>query len=174
MTGDREGETYEPLVAHRLGRSGLHVKLDKGFEPGTYCVYVEFDELSNLKGFTTARRKAKEYCASLKGELGRLPGYSCGETEDSSRTGDSRRKRDLETTFLSFPIETSDGRFHDRIIKEQFRVAFLRTGQSWDQRRLGPKRFAAIPASRNSGSNSTKCFRAKPTQPLNLPSKSAF
>jgi len=130
---DREGENYEPLVEQRLGQSGLHVKLDKGFEQGNYCVYVEFDALSTRTGFRSAHRQAMEYCALLKGELSQLSGYSCGETEDASRSGDSRRKRDLETTFLSFPIETNDGRFHDSVLKEQFRVAFLRTGQALDQ-----------------------------------------
>lgn len=45
----------------------------------------------------------------------------------------ARRKRDLEATFLSFPVETADGRFHDRAMQEHFRVAFLRAGQAWDQ-----------------------------------------
>src|SRR5205085_3036521 len=66
-------------------------------------------------------------------QLSRLSDYAVGETEDPSRTGDPRRKRDLEATFLSFPVETGDGRFHDGAMKEQFRVAFLRAGQAWDQ-----------------------------------------
>jgi hypothetical protein len=62
-----------------------------------------------------------------------LSGYVLGETEDASRTSDPRRRRDLELTFLSFPVLTSDGRFHDAAMREQFRVAFLRAGQAWEQ-----------------------------------------
>ena len=40
MTGLGEGE-YEALAEHRLGRSGLVVKLDKGFDPGVYYIYAE-------------------------------------------------------------------------------------------------------------------------------------
>ena len=133
MTGGGEEETDCVLATHRLGRRGLQVKLDKGFDEGTYCVYCEFEELSEQVGFTAARRAAEEYCAELKEQLGRLPGYALGETEDASRTNDPRRKRDLELTFLSFPVETSDGRFHDAAMREQFRVAFLRAGQAWEQ-----------------------------------------
>jgi len=56
-----------------------------------------------------------------------------GRIEDASRTGDERRKRDLEATFLSFPVTTGDGRFHDGETKEDFNVAFLPAGQVWDQ-----------------------------------------
>jgi hypothetical protein len=133
MTGDGEGEAYHVMADHRLGRRGLLVKLDKGFDEGTYCVYVEFEQLAEGVGFTAARRSAAEYCAVLKEQLGRLPGYALGETEDHSRTSDPRRKRDLELTFLSFSVESSDGRFHDAAMREQFRVAFLRAGQAWEQ-----------------------------------------
>ena len=65
--------------------------------------------------------------------MGRLPGHSLGGIEDASRTGDSRRKRDLDLTFLSFPVETRDGCFHDKAMREQFQLAFLRAGQAWEQ-----------------------------------------
>jgi hypothetical protein len=133
MTGDGEEEIDCVLAAHRLGRRGLQVKLDKGFDEGSYCVYCEFEELSEQVGFTAARRVAGEYCAVLKEQLGRLSGYTFGETEDHSRTDDPRRRRDLELTFLSFPVQTSDGRFHNDAMREQFRVAFLRAGQAWEQ-----------------------------------------
>ena len=44
--GDGRGgrESFEVLAEQRLGRQGFHVKLDRGFEDGTYCVYVEFDD----------------------------------------------------------------------------------------------------------------------------------
>ena len=133
MTGGSEEQSYGVLAEQRLGRRGLHVKLDKGFEAGTYCLYIEFEELSDRVGFAAARRSAGEYCALLKEHLGRLSGYALGETEDNSRNGGPRRKRDLELTFLSFPVETSDGRFHDTAMREQFRVALLRAGQAWEQ-----------------------------------------
>ena len=41
MTAE-DGESYAALVEQRLGRQGLEVKLDRGFEDGVYCVYVEF------------------------------------------------------------------------------------------------------------------------------------
>ena len=63
---DREGESYEPLVEQRLGQSGLHVKLDKGFEQGNYCLFVEFDGLATRIGFRSAHRQALEYCASSR------------------------------------------------------------------------------------------------------------
>jgi len=133
MTGEREEQSYGVLADQRLSRRGLHVKLDKGFDAGTYCIYIEFDELSDRVGFAAARRSAGEYCALLKEQLGRLPGHALGETEDHSQNGGPRRRRDLELTFLSFPVETSDGRFHDAAMREQFRVAFLRAGQAWEQ-----------------------------------------
>jgi hypothetical protein len=133
MTDDGEGEPSGVLVEHRLNRGGLQVKLDKGFEKGTYCVYIEFDELSARAGFMAARRMAREYCTLLKSELSRSHEYTLGKIEDSSRSSDPRRKHDLEATFLSFPVQTGDGRYHDHAMKEHFRLAALRTGQVWDQ-----------------------------------------
>jgi hypothetical protein len=132
MTADGE-EAYELLADHRLGRGGLEVKLDKGFDDGVYCVYVEFGEAAARIGCAAARRMAGDYCARLKGQLGRSPGFTLGATEDGSRSGDPRRRRDLELTFLCFPITADDGRFHNAAMKESFRLAFLRTGQAWDQ-----------------------------------------
>src|SRR5262249_21645991 len=58
-------------------------------------------------------------------------------TEDPSQSGDPRRKRDLESTFLSFTIDTADGRFHDQAVREQFQLALLWAGQAWDQDQAG-------------------------------------
>jgi hypothetical protein len=69
----------------------------------------------------------------LKGELARLGPHVLGETEDASRSGDPRRKHDLELTYLSFPILTIDGCFHDDGMKKDFRLALLRASQQWDQ-----------------------------------------
>src|SRR5205085_2531018 len=55
MTEDGAGESYGLLADQRLGRTGLAVKLDRGFAEGTYGVYVEFDELAARAGFTAAR-----------------------------------------------------------------------------------------------------------------------
>jgi len=133
MTGEAEGEVFLALVEQRLGRLGLHVKLDKGFEEGSYAVYVEFDDLASRVGFAAARRQAVEYCGLLKSELARCSGQSLGGIEDASRSGDPRRKRDLELTYLAFPVFAGDGRFHDDTVKEEFRLALLRAGQQWDQ-----------------------------------------
>jgi len=132
MTEDRE-ETYELLAKQRLGRSGLLVKLDKGFTEGTYGVYVEFDDLAQRDGFAAAHRAARQFGALLKAQLARVPGYALGQTEDASRYGGPGRQRDLEATFLSFPLSTADGQFHDADAREHFRVTFLRAAQAWDQ-----------------------------------------
>lgn len=134
MTGLGEGESYEALAVHRLGRSGLLVKLDKGFSPGVYCVYVEYDGLADRIGVTAARKEALDYVTRLKGQLAGAAGWDLGETEDPSLMSERHRKRDLETTFLSFGVTADDGRFHDAALKEQFRVALLRADQEWDQR----------------------------------------
>ncbi len=133
MKGRGEEEAHSLLADHRIDQLGIEVKLDKGFAEGTYCGYLEFDVLAGRVGFAAARRLAGEYCALLKSELSRAAGYAVGETEDASRSADPRRRRDLEATFLSFPVEAEDGRFHDRAMKELFRLAFLRAGQAWDQ-----------------------------------------
>ncbi len=130
-------EAYELLAEQRLDRIGLEVKLDRGFAEGTYAVTVEFDALERRAGFAEAHRIARRYGTLLKNQLSQLPGHSLGETEDASRTGDPRRKRDLESTFLSFTIETADGRFHDAEMRKQFRLASLRAGQEWDQAQAG-------------------------------------
>ncbi|MGH7171181.1 MAG: hypothetical protein ACRELG_12965 [Gemmataceae bacterium] len=49
-------ESYESLAEHRLGRSGLLVKLDRGFEPGDYGVCIQYDGLADKIAFTAARR----------------------------------------------------------------------------------------------------------------------
>ncbi len=133
MSGGGEEQADSVLVDQRLGHSGLHVKLDKGFDEGTYCVYVEFDELADRVGFAAARREAGGYCDLLRQQMGRMAGYALGETEDPSREAAPGRKRDLELTHLTFPVKTSDGRYHDAALRAQFHVAFLRTGQAWEQ-----------------------------------------
>jgi hypothetical protein len=133
MTAEDDSESGGLLAEHRLGQMGLTVKLDKGFAEGTYCVYVEFDERATRDGFTAAHRAAGEYCAGLKGQLARWPGYVLSRIEDGSRSRDARRKRDLEATFLSFTIAVTDGKYHDQQAQEDFRVALLRAGQAWEQ-----------------------------------------
>ena len=132
MTADGE-EAYELLADHRLGRGGVEVKLDKGFAEGTYCVYVEFPDLAERVGFTAAHRQGVAYCERLRAELARLTRHSVGDIEDPSYMGHPRRKRDLELTYLTFPLLTCDSRCHDDGVKEEFRLALLRAGQQWDQ-----------------------------------------
>ena len=164
MTGRGEGESDEALAVHRLGRSGVQVKLDKGFEEGTYCVWVEYNALSDRIGFSAARRQALEYCGRLKGQLAQVAaGYDLGETEDTSRSGDPRRKRNLEMTFLSFAVTADDGRYHDAAIKEQFRIALLRAQQSATSSRPVRVSSGATAAAIGSSSASTRCWPAKPT-----------
>ncbi|MCI0456870.1 MAG: hypothetical protein L0Z62_07825, partial [Gemmataceae bacterium] len=115
----------------------LQVKLDKGFEDGTYCVYLEYDGLAADKGFRSAHKTATAFAALLQEQLGQFDGYAVGAIEDASRSGDPRRKRDLECTFLAVPLAYADGAFHDREITERFRVALLRAGQAWEQAQAG-------------------------------------
>ena len=133
MTGTSDEENNAALISEPLPRTGFEVKLDRGYAEGTYCAYVEFDALASRAGFAAARKKAGEYCALLKQQLGRAPAYTVRKIEDGSRTGDPRRQRDLEMTFLSFDIETADGQYHDDDMRKDFRMAFLRAGQAWDQ-----------------------------------------
>jgi hypothetical protein len=133
MLEEGEGEAEAVLADCRLGRLGLRVTLDKGFAEGTYGVCIEYDDLAARVGFGAAHRLAVEYCTVLKHQLSRSPGYLLEATDDASRSGNPRRRRDLEATFLSFGVAAKDGRFHDAAIQEEFRRAFLRAGQAWDQ-----------------------------------------
>jgi hypothetical protein len=133
MTGLDEEESYQSLAEHRLGRSGLLVKLDRGFEEGVYGVCIEYEGLADRVGFSAARRQALDYAGRLRGQLDGAAGYATGAIEDASRSGDPRRKRDVEATFLSLAVTSDDGRWHDEAIKERFRLALLRADQQWDQ-----------------------------------------
>jgi hypothetical protein len=132
MTAE-DGKCGELLVDQRLGRQGLEVKLDRGFESGVYCGYIEFEALASRVGFAAAHRRATDYCTLLWTQLARLTKHSVGEIEDPSYMGNPRRKRNLELTYLTFPIFTCDSRCHDNAVKEEFRLALLRAGQQWDQ-----------------------------------------
>lgn len=133
MTGEEGDESYEVLAEQRLGREGLHVKLDRGFEEGTYCGYVHFNELASRVGFAAARRRAEEFCGLLKAQFDRFAGHSIGETEYASGIGISRKRREAELMYVTFPLVTADGRFRDGAMKKEFQVAVLRAGQQWDQ-----------------------------------------
>lgn len=133
MTEDAEGESCGLLAEQWLGRSGLLVQIDRGFEEGTYAVIVQFDELAERVGFTVAHRRAGGYLALLREQLGRADDYDVGRTEDTSRDASPGRKRDLETTFLAFRVTARDGQFRDADVREKFRVALLRAGQAWEQ-----------------------------------------
>ena len=133
MIGDGEEDFGEALAEHRLGRTGVQITLDKGFEEGVYCIYVNYGSLASRVGFLAAQREAQHYGALLKNHLSRITDYGLGEMEDASRSGDPRRRRDLESTFLDFPVVTDDGSWHDDAMKQQFRVALLRADQEWDQ-----------------------------------------
>ncbi len=43
----------------------------------------------------------------------------------------------MENTFLSIAVTSEDGRWHDKAIRESFRVALLRADQAWDQMQAG-------------------------------------
>src|SRR5689334_15533902 len=102
MTDWSEEESEALLAKHSLSRTGVQVKLDKGFEPGDYCVYIEYRGLAERVGFTSARKQALEYASRLHGHLADTEGYAIGAIDDASHSGDARRQRDLECSFLSF------------------------------------------------------------------------
>ena len=133
MAIEGDEESWDVLDEYRMSREGLHVKLDRGFEEGTYCIYVEFNDLASRVGFAAAHRRAREYCSLLKAQVDRFAGHSLGAMEDGSRRAGQGRRRDLELTYLTFPVVMTDGRFHDNAMLQEFRAALLRTGQQWDQ-----------------------------------------
>ena len=95
---------------------------------------MAFNDLASRVGVAAAHRRAGEYCGSLKGlQLDRFAGHSVGKTEDASRRAGPGRNRDLELTYLTFPVVMADGRFHDNAVLKEFRTVVLRTGQQWDQ-----------------------------------------
>lgn len=140
-----EDSVEEPLVEQRVAREGLVVKLDRGFDEGTYCVYVHFTELASRIGFAAARRRAEEYCGLLHAQLDRFAGHSLGETEYASGIGVSRRQRAEDVMYVNFPVVMADGRFRDKAMIKEFQVSVLRTGQQWeqDQARVDTQRLEA-------------------------------
>lgn len=137
MTEWSAEEPYQSLAEHRLGRSDLLVKLDRGFEQGVYGICIDYGLLAERVGFTAARRQALDYAVRLHGQLTRVEGYAIDDIEDDSRDGGPGRKRDLECRFLLFALTSEDGRWHDDAIKERFRIALLRAGQESDQHQAG-------------------------------------
>ena len=139
MTGtlDWSEDESETLAEHRLGRSDLLVKLDRGFEPGVYGVTIEYHSLSDRVGFAAARRQALDYAARLHGQMARTEGYAIDDIDDASQSGDPRRKHDLECRFLYFALTSEDDCWHDDDIKDCFRIALLRADQQRDQNQAG-------------------------------------
>ncbi len=70
-------------------------------------------------------------------QLANTEGYRLAALEDPSQSDDPRRKHDLECTFLSIAVTSEDGHWHDKAIKERFRIALLRADQVWDQMQAG-------------------------------------
>ena len=137
LTLDWSDDEAATLAEHRLRRTGMQVKLDRGFEPGVYGICIEFDRLASQIGFTAARRQALAYGAVLRSQLGSAAGYVLGDAEDASRVGGPGQKFDLDSTFLLFDLATDDGSWRDADMTEQFRLALLRADQHWDQAQAG-------------------------------------
>lgn len=133
MANEGDRESLDPLEKHRMSREGLLVKLDRGFEKGDYCVYVEFDELSSRVGYAAARHRAGEFCELLKTQLDRFAGHSIGEMTDAIGVGPMQRRKEKDYHHVVFPVVMNNGRFHDNAMLQEFRAALLRAGQQWDQ-----------------------------------------
>jgi hypothetical protein len=130
--GDEES-LQEPLIEQRLAREGFVVKLDRGFEEGTYCVYVHFNELASRVGYAAARHRAGEYCGLVKAKLDCFAGHSVGETADAFAVGRARQRKEEEFHYVVLPVVMADGGYHDEAMKKEFRLAVVRAGQQWEQ-----------------------------------------
>jgi hypothetical protein len=137
MTEWSADEPYQSLVEHRLGRSDVLVKLDRGFKQGVYGICLDYASLAERVGFTAARKQALDYAVRLHGQLARVVGYAIDDIEDASRDGGPGRRRDLDCRFLLFALTSEDGRWHDDAITERFRIALLRADQQRDQHQAG-------------------------------------
>jgi hypothetical protein len=74
-------------AGQRPGRTGLEVKLDRGFAAGTCGVIPENDDLAERVGITAARRAAGDYLALPREQFGRVPGWVREMDEDELRRG---------------------------------------------------------------------------------------
>jgi hypothetical protein len=127
-------------------------------------VCVRYDDLADRAGNAHAHKLAADYCALLKEQLGRFPGYALGETEDAARDAGRGRKRDLEGTFFMFEIVRADGGYHDGALREGFRVAGLRAAQAWDEGEGRAQTRHRDRARRSSAAGSPGCWRETPTR----------
>lgn len=111
MTDWGEEESEALLAKHSLGRAGVQVKLDKGFEPGDYCVNLEYRGLADGVGFTAARRQALDYASRLHGQLAGV--------DEWRRVGrrESFRQR-LETLLEGEAYRQMDGAMKERLLAE--------------------------------------------------------
>ncbi len=133
MREEGSEESVEPLIEQRLAREGFTLKLDRGFEEGSYCVYVHFDELASRLGYAAAHRRAEEYCNLLRAQLERFAGHAVGETEEASTVGRTRRRKEEDFHYVAFPVAMSDGRYRDATMKKEFQLAVVRAGQQSEQ-----------------------------------------
>jgi hypothetical protein len=130
MEDREEFESGQLLAQHPLRHQKFVVKLDKGFDEGTYAIYIEFDDHAEAKGVRAASKAANDYALLLQQQLAKFDGFAVGDIEDASRSAARGRRRDLDSTFLSFPVEYADGRWHDHDIEERFRLALARANQA--------------------------------------------
>ena len=107
MTEWSAEEPYQSLAEHRLGRSGLILKLDRGFEQGVYGICIDYAPLAERVGFTAARRQALDYAVRLHGQLARVEEYTIDDIEDDSRTGMTTPSRSASTSPCCGPIKSA-------------------------------------------------------------------
>jgi hypothetical protein len=125
---------HHTLVEEPLPREGLLLKLERGFDPGIYCVYVHFDDLASRVGYVPARRRAEEFCRLLANQLDRFAGHSSGEIKYAAGIDVFEPRRQSETMVVGFDTLRADGRYRDKVMMDHFRLAVVRAGQEWDQR----------------------------------------
>ena len=126
-------EEFEVMAEHRLDRMGLVVKLDKGFKKGTYCIYVEYDELAHRVGFAPpavrrgniATRSRRIWAGSQGAALAKPMTHRVPLGQVGNATW-----RLHSCLFRSRP---DDRHSNDPAMTKQFRVALLRADQECDQ-----------------------------------------
>lgn len=126
-------EGFPDAIAQlRLGRYGLHMKLDRGCSKGTYNVFVEFEELAGRVGDAAALGVALDYCDFFMFELVKSSELMLGWIGQTMPAARARRKGVRKANCLTILAFTGNGRWQDDVVKEDFLGAVSWSAQLWD------------------------------------------
>jgi len=135
------------------------VKLDKGFDEGTYACIVS--STTSRPGRLRPGPPPDRICPCCGAQLGHSGGYALGEP----RTPRAPPARAGAATWRALPVLSPSRpttRFHDDDVERAVRLAFLRAGQCWDQAQAASRRTAATAARSSSAGSWPACWRATP------------